>query len=71
MTKVVGYNPLTEEQKKLMNEIKAKGNELGDLVVKLNELPDTDKRSLNIGKTNIQTGLMWLNRSVANPSTFS
>jgi len=71
VSKVTGHNPLTPEQIELMNKVKAKGNELGELIDELMALDDTDKRSVATGKTNIQTGLMWLVRSVAKPSTFS
>ena len=67
---VIGYKPLTDEQKELMNRVKALGNELGDLLDDLYANEETDKRSLAIAKTEIQTGLMWANRAIAKPSTF-
>ncbi|MDD4556233.1 MAG: hypothetical protein PHE89_02745 [Alphaproteobacteria bacterium] len=69
-TKITGYKPLSDEQKALMNEIKAKGNELGALFDELFEREDVDKRSLSIAKTEAQTALMWANRAVAQPTTF-
>lgn len=71
MSKVTGHKPLTQEQIDLMNRIKAKGNEVGELIDELLAMDETDKRSVATGKTNIQTGLMWLVRSVAKPTTFS
>ena len=67
---VIGYKHLTDEQKELMNRVKALGNELGDLLDDLYANEETDKRSLAIAKTEIQTGLMWANRAIAKPSTF-
>lgn len=68
--KIKGYRDLTQEEIDLMNSIKEKGAELGELVQKLEENPDLDKRWLEIGKTNLQLGLMALTRSVAQPGFF-
>ncbi len=71
---VIGYNPLTEDQKKVMNEIKTLGNEIGFLLDRIsifdNEGFSVDLKSLEIAKKEIQTGLMWANRAIAKPSTF-
>ena len=53
-----------------MNEIKQKGVELGELVDKLRAQSDLDQRWVSIGATNLQTGLMALTRSVAQPDFF-
>lgn len=68
--KITGYRQLTEEEATLMNEIKARGVELGALVQKLRLMPDMDQRWVNIGATDLQTGLMALTRAVARPTTF-
>lgn len=68
--KIKGYKELSQEQIDLMNEIKQKGMELGDLVGNLDIHPETDKRWVSIGATNLQQGLMALTRSVANPEFF-
>ncbi len=68
--KIKGYRDLTQEEIDLMNSIKEKGAELGELVKKLEANPDLDTRWLEIGKTNIQLGLMALTRSVAQPDFF-
>ena len=74
MTKVIGYNELSEEQKALMNKVKEKGNELGELIDNIPDLiggDDNDAaRCRALAKTYIQTGMMWLNRSIARPRTF-
>ena len=70
-TKITGYRQLTDEQKALMNEIKQKGNEVGELLNKLAEMDGLDKRAINIAKTEIQTGFMWAIRGVAQPNTFA
>lgn len=70
--KVIGYRPLTDDEKQLMNKAKELGNQLGGFIEKLNETGDfqIDKRSLAIARTDIQTGMMWLNRAIAKPETF-
>jgi len=68
--KITGYRQLNEAEAALMNEIKARGVELGELVEKLRANPDLDARWLNIGATDLQTGLMALTRAVARPTTF-
>ena len=68
--KVTGYRQLTEAEAGLMNEVKAHGVELGELVDRLRALPGLDQRWVSIGATDLQTGLMALVRSVAKPTTF-
>ena len=68
--KIKGYRELDEHDIALMNEIKEKGAELGLLVDKLSDNAYTDKRWVAIGKTDLQTGLMALTRSVAKPTFF-
>jgi hypothetical protein len=68
--KITGYRQLTEAEAALMNEIKHHGVQLGQLVQKLRETPSLDQRWVNIGATDLQTGLMALTRSVAQPTTF-
>ncbi|HEY1136582.1 MAG TPA: hypothetical protein VGE64_03735 [Xanthomonadaceae bacterium] len=68
--KIKGYRELSESEIALMNEIKTKGPELQALVEKLREHPDTDKRWIAIGATDLQTALMALTRSVAKPDFF-
>lgn len=68
--KITGYRQLTEEEASLMNEIKAQGVNLGELVERLRATPDVDDRWVSIGATDLQTGLMALTRAVARPTTF-
>jgi len=66
-----GYRELTAEELALINEIKTKGAELGELVEKLRaETDHIDQRWVSIGATDLQTGLMALTRSVAQPTFF-
>jgi hypothetical protein len=68
--KITGYRQLNEAEAALMNEIKALGVELGELVDKLRKTEGIDHRWASIGATDLQTGLMALTRSVAKPTTF-
>lgn len=68
--KITGYRQLNEAEAALMNEIKALGVELGELVNKLRNTAGIDGRWVSIGATDLQTGLMALTRAVAKPTTF-
>ncbi|UIP24526.1 Acb2/Tad1 domain-containing protein [Acinetobacter towneri] len=68
--KIKGYRDLSQEEIDLMNEIKAKGVELGELVAKLRATDGLDQRWVSIGATDLQTGLMALTRGVAQPTSF-
>lgn len=69
--KIKGYRELTAEEIALMNKIKTKGAELGELVAELRTCTDhIDQRWVSIGATDLQTGLMALTRSVAQPTFF-
>lgn len=68
--KIKGYRELNQAEIDLMNEIKSKGAELGDLVEKLRTHADLDQRWISIGATDLQKGLMALTRGVAQPGFF-
>lgn len=73
---IKGYRELSAEEIALMNEIKGKGAELGDLVERLRAAKSADgqmlldPRWIAIGQTNLQQGLMALTRAVAQPTSF-
>lgn len=67
---IKGYRELNQAEIDLMNEIKTKGAELGELVEKLRTTAGLDQRWVSIGATDLQTGLMALTRSVAQPGFF-
>lgn len=68
--KITGYRQLSEAEAAWMNEIKARGVELGELVAKLRAVESLNQRWVAIGATDLQTGLMALTRAVAQPTTF-
>jgi hypothetical protein len=67
---IKGYRELTQGEIDLMNEIKQQGVALGELVEKLRATGGLDQRWVSIGATDLQTGLMALTRSVAQPTFF-
>lgn len=69
-TKIKGYRDLSQEEINAMNNIKALGEEVGNLVEELQTITDIDQRWVAIGKTDLQKGIMSLVRSVAQPTTF-
>lgn len=68
--KISGYRELSQHEIDLMNKIKAKGVELGELVAELRAADGLDQRWISIGATDLQTGLMAITRGVAQPTTF-
>jgi hypothetical protein len=67
---IKGYRELNEAEIALMNDIKTKGAELGELVARLRATEGLDQRWVSIGATDFQTGLMALTRGVAQPTFF-
>lgn len=67
---IKGYRELNETEIAIINEIKTKGSELGELVAKIRSTPGIDQRWASIGATDFQTGLMALTRAVAQPTFF-
>ena len=75
MQELTGYRELSQAEIDLINEIKAKANEVGELceTVKRGHLTsevDADKRWLAIAQTDLQKGFMSLVRAVAKPEGF-
>lgn len=79
--KIKGYRDLSQEEIDLMNEVKAKAEEVGALVQTMMQMrglpcdaPDgstaPNGRWLAIAQTDLQKGFMALVRSVAKPTTF-
>lgn len=68
--KINGYRDLSEQEIAMMNEAKAKAEDVGKLCDALGGMPDIDKRWLAIARTQLQQGFMALVRSIAKPTTF-
>lgn len=67
---IKGYRDLSIEEINLMNEVKEKGKELGELVSKLESMEGLDKSWIETGKRELQLGLMALTRLIAQPTFF-
>ena len=81
---IKGYRELSAEEIELMNEAKELAERTRELVERVAKLPPTPLaegdapptvttdpgRAVAIARTELQTGFMWLIRSVARPSTF-
>ena len=67
---IKGYRDFSQEEINLINAIKQRGAELGEMVSKLRQNPDLDQRWVSIGATDLQTGLMALTRAIAKPTFF-
>lgn len=67
---IKGYRDLTQEEITYINMCKETGIELGKLCDKVKAIPNIDPRWLAIARTDFQTGLMALIRSIARPETF-
>ena len=68
--KIKGYRELNQDEIDVMNEVKAMGIKLSELVEKLENNKDLDQRWIESGKTDLQKGLMALTRSIARPEFF-
>lgn len=79
--KITGYRELSQDEIDLMNEIKAHGHDLADLITKVQENIAEANKTFGIGdaepyrwaaiaRTDFQTGLMALTRAVARPEFF-
>lgn len=81
---IKGYRDLSAEEISLMNEVKDLAEQVRNLVERVSRLPATPlaegdapptvttspERAISIARTDLQTGFMWLIRSIARPTTF-
>lgn len=67
---IKGYRQLSDAEQATINAIKDVGTELGALIAALAANPDYDQRWVSIARTDLQTGVMALVRSVAKPEGF-
>ncbi|HDI3291979.1 TPA: hypothetical protein PMD70_001297 [Vibrio cholerae] len=71
--KIKGYRDLSQKEIDLMNRIKEHGEQNKTLIDELFGLSNDQQlvaRCLQLAKDNLQTGQMWLARSVAIPESF-
>lgn len=67
---IAGHRSLSADELGLVNAIKAKAEEVRELVERVQSAADVDGRSASIARTELQTGFMWLVRAIAKPTTF-
>ena len=67
---IKGYRDLSQEEIDSMNEVKAKGAELEELIAKIRKIPGIDMRWLEAAEMELKTGMMKLTRSIAKPTSF-
>lgn len=67
---IKGYRELSEQEIALMNKAKETGEELGNLIATLKQMPEIDQRWVSIAQTDLQKGTMALVRSIAQPTSF-
>ena len=67
---IKGYRDLSPQEIELINEVKNYANQLGLTVEAVSRIPEIDQRAFAIAKTQLQTGFMWLIRSIAQPQGF-
>lgn len=65
---VSGYTAQSQSAVDLANEGKALEERYLRWLDKLDQHPDTDKRCVALGRTNVQTGAMWAVRSIFKPT---
>ena len=68
--KIKGYRELNEAEIQIMNAVKEKAAEVGEMIETLQEQEDLDQRWLSIAKTDLQKGFMAAVRAVTKPGFF-
>ena len=67
---ITGYRELNEHEIACMNGVKDLGKQIATVVEALDQMEETDKRWVSIGRTDLQKGLMALTRAIAKPESF-
>lgn len=68
--KIKGYRDLSQLEIDQMNKVKELGMEMEEVIEDVMALSDSDKRWVNIARTDFQKGIMALVRSIARPESF-
>lgn len=67
---IAGYRELSQAEIDRMNEVKAKAEEVGELIDQLAATDGLDPRWVGIARTHLQQGFMAAIRAIAQPTTF-
>ncbi len=65
---ISGYRDLTQRDIGKINELKDTEARLNELLAEMRLSPDTNKRSVAIASTHIETAFMYLIKAVAKPN---
>lgn len=68
--KIKGYRELNEEEVALMNKGKELASMVKSFIEELELNTGTDKRCVEVAKTNLQTGFHWVTHGIAKPDSF-
>jgi hypothetical protein len=68
--KITGYRELEEWELQMINDIKDKAAEVGQMMLTLRNCKHLDQRWVSIATTDLQTGFMAAVRSIARPAPF-
>ena len=68
--KIAGYRELSQTEIDHMNAVKAKAEEVGELIDQLAATDGLDQRWVGIARTHLQQGFMAAVRAIAQPTTF-
>lgn len=67
---IKGYRDLTQDEINAINAVKAEGELLRLLIVKMKENANLDQRWVAIAETHLQQGIMAATRAIARPEGF-
>ena len=72
MAKIFGYRELTDSDIALINEVKALGLKVQELITKVDQYPSTQKDTYGLlqAEAHLKTGFRWLTSAVARPEGF-
>lgn len=66
---IKGYRVLTQDEKDRINQLKELEQRVLEILHDCSyNVPDINQRSLELGRTDIQTGFMWAIRAIARPN---
>lgn len=68
--KIKGYRNLSIDEINLINEGKQLAERCGEYIAKLEEINSNDQQCINLGKTNLKQGFMWITRGISQPTAF-
>lgn len=68
--KITGYRELTQQEINAMNVVKDLGEEINEIVSEMESVDTFDQRWVAIAKEDLQKGIMFAVRAIAQPNSF-